>query len=60
MPKDNAEDQPTTNPANATEKSQPHPGGICPKCQNAATCRRYETENGPVWYCVRFDVTVSE
>jgi len=33
--------------------------GLCPKCQGATGCRREETESGPVWYCVNFDVKVS-
>jgi len=41
-------------------KPPTRPEGLCPKCQGESSCRREMTESGPVWYCVNFDVRVSE
>lgn len=60
MPEDNTADQPISGHPAPSDNSHPRPDGICPKCQRVSTCRRQEVEGGPIWYCVRFDVTVSE
>ena len=59
MLKDNAAKQEATAspiPAEPDTRTE----GLCPKCQSESTCRREETKSGPVWYCVNFDVRVSE
>ena len=60
MPEDNTAKQPPSRQPASPGKQFPNPEGICPKCKSASTCRRYELASGPVWYCVRFDVPVSE
>jgi hypothetical protein len=59
MPEDKTDKQPVTGSRNQAE-STPETGGLSPRRQSATTCRREETKSGPVWYCVNFDVRVSE